>query len=266
MKGVILMKNKLSLSIIIALIIVATTCSYAFCEYKEESTEQVIERSKSAINIVNEQKREAKEAILKKVNDEVKSIDKAAQKAAQKAAEKSTTLRYWYQATSLIGHEQSYGGNGLGYSDSSWDESDDKNYNVSSAGIWGAKWGLGSGYVLFFPPSDGTYSIKTNYYLKGVIEGGNLTTTLKVVDSNTGGVVFEDSLNSLGTGSYNNNLYSPTKQVYLESTDDNGYAKCYTIIFEAQTEAGATASGALSNFKGTGTDKYIHWNSFGFQK
>jgi hypothetical protein len=35
-------------------------------------------------------------------------------------------------------------------------------------------------------------------------------------------------------------------------------------MFEAETNASATASGALSDFAGTG-NLYIHWNSFGIE-
>lgn len=246
------MKKRLSLSIIIALILVVTTCSYALC--KSNSTKQGTELLKFNLNIANEQKQAAKEALIKKVIAESKSLTVQSQRA-------ETSRGYW-QFSTLIGHDQNHGGSGAGSSESSWDPNNDyKNFNRSSAYVWGSYYGLGSGYVYFFPPSSGNYSIKTNYYLKGNIQGGSLTTRLIVVDTATNGVVYEDNLNSFSQGTFNNNLYSPTKQVYLRG------GGCYGIIFQSETNASATASAALSDFAGTSSNRrYIHWNSFGMQQ
>lgn len=177
-------------------------------------------------------------------------------------ASKDATSKGYWQFSTLIGHDQSNGGSGAGSSESSFDQNNDyKNFNRSSAYFWGSYFGLGSGYVYFFPPTSGNYSIKTNYYLKGNIQAGSLNTRLIVVDTATNGVVYEDNLNSFTQGAYNNNLYSPIKQMYLTG------GGCYGIIFQSETNASATASAALSDFAGTSGDRrYIHWNSFGMQQ
>ncbi len=247
------MKKKLSLSILIALILVVTTCSYTLCESKGD-TKQGVELLKANIETANKQKLEAKEALINKVVERAKSLHIESQRAA--------TLNGYWQFDSLFGLDKSHGGSGAGSSESSWDQNNDyKNFNRSSAYLWGSYYGLGSGYVYFFPPSSGNYSIKTNYYLKGNIQGGSLTTRLIVVDTATGGVVYENNLNSFTQGTFNNNLYSPTKQIYLTG------GECYGIIFQSETNASATASAALSDFAGTSSSRrYIHWNSFGLQQ
>jgi hypothetical protein len=215
-----------------------------------------VNQAELAVNIekAKEQKQQSRDAFIKKVISQANEAGIVPKSFIEPLSVKST-----YTWTNLIGFDSDDGGSGVGWSGSNWNTTWNANFNGSRAEIAGSYWAEGRGWVYYTPATSGNYDVFASYYLTGRIIGGNFTTKLLLIDTNTGSE-YEQTLYNTSTSQYFDNVYkSHTKNFYLTA------GHTYAITFVTETSASATVSATMSDFYSQefdGTQREIGWYSF----
>ncbi len=215
---------------------------------------QSLSQNNSSSVTVQDMEKIATEVAQQKEEADAKVMNRIIQEATMDTQPSDSIMSTYY----MTGRDQSHGGSGAGYSDSYWETFLDVNKNGSLAEIYGSKWGKGWGWIYYTPSESRTYTIGANYNLTGRIVGGNLNIKLIVTDTSNGSSN-EQTCFSATSGYFDNIPKSSSKSFYLTS----GHR--YAITWEANTEASAVASAAMSDFLNTeldGTKRNITFNYF----